>query len=505
MISNIQSPQVLKNLVGDDLLIGLGENFQAFQNELIWQVTSNSREVDEFSGKGAILFFALAGEHFDGHDFIDDIFQKNPSAIILSEKDPRSLPPRSIRVHNIRKAMAVIAKRFFADPDAKLNLIGVTGTNGKTTTKYLCRAMLNTISKTGMLGTVEYDVCGKIKKVPNTTPEAIVSFQMLAEAVQNGCRNLALEISSHALELKRTYGLEIDVAIFTNLSPDHLDFHGNLDDYFLAKKKLFHGFNGYKPKHSIVNIDDAYGRQLFHSLKNDSETPVSFGFSKDADFKICNVKKNDINGAIFTIVTPKQSYEFRSHLFGHYNLQNIAASFAACMMIYEEPERFIGAVADFQGVPGRMDKVILPNGATAFVDYAHTPHALSATIESLRSTKKGRLIAVFGCGGNRDTTKRAPMTRIVNEGSDFAIATSDNPRHEPQDNIFSDMERGVVDANKIVFVEDRKEAIIKAIQLSQAGDIILVAGKGHETYQRVNDKIFDFDDRRIIREVSGLC
>ncbi|MDR2777076.1 MAG: UDP-N-acetylmuramoyl-L-alanyl-D-glutamate--2,6-diaminopimelate ligase [Puniceicoccales bacterium] len=501
----MKNPQMLKNLVGDDLLANLGENFKTFQNELIWQVTCDSREINEFSGNGAILFFALAGEHFDGHDFINDIFRKNPLAIVLSEKDLRSLHGRSIQIRDIQKTMAVIAKKFFTNPDAKLNLIGVTGTNGKTTTSYLCRAMLNTVSKTGMLGTVEYDVCGKIRKVSNTTPEAIVLFRMLAEAVQNGCQNLALEISSHALELKRAYGLEIDVAIFTNLSPDHLDFHGNLDDYFLAKKKLFYGINGYKPKYSIVNIDDAYGRQLFYSLKQDGEMPVSFGFSQDADFKICNVEKNDINGTIFTIMAKKQPYEFRSSLFGHYNLLNIAASFAACMVIYKESEKFIEAVADFQGVPGRMDKVIMPNGATAFVDYAHTPNALSAAIESLRSIGKRRLIIVFGCGGDRDTTKRAPMTRIVNEKADFAIATSDNPRYESQDNIFRDMERGVVDASKIAFIEDRKKAIIKAIQLSQAEDIILVAGKGHETYQRVNDEIFDFDDRRIIREVSDLC
>ncbi|MDR1173757.1 MAG: UDP-N-acetylmuramoyl-L-alanyl-D-glutamate--2,6-diaminopimelate ligase, partial [Puniceicoccales bacterium] len=468
-------------------------------------ITCDSREVREPSMSGATLFFALAGEHFDGHDFIDDVFRKNPSAIILSEKDLRSLHGRSIQVRDIQKTMAVIAKRFFTNPDAKLNLIGVTGTNGKTTTTYLCRAMLNTISKTGMLGTVEYDVCGKIRKVPNTTPEAIVLFRMLAEAVQNGCQNLALEISSHALELKRAYGLEVNVAIFTNLTPDHLDFHGNLDDYFLAKKKLFYGINGHKPKHSIVNIDDTYGRQLFHFLKNDGETPISFGFSKDADFKICNVKKNDIDGTIFTIATPKRPYEFKSPLFGHYNLLNIAASFAASTMLYENLEKFIEAVADFQGVPGRMDKVILPNGATAFVDYAHTPDALSAAIESLQSIQKRRLIVVFGCGGDRDTTKRAPMTRIVNGKSDFAIATSDNPRHEPQDNIFRDMERGVVDSNKIAFIKDRKEAIIKAIQLSREGDIILVAGKGHETYQRVNDKTFDFDDKKITREVGDLC
>ncbi|MDR2629132.1 MAG: UDP-N-acetylmuramoyl-L-alanyl-D-glutamate--2,6-diaminopimelate ligase [Puniceicoccales bacterium] len=500
----MKNPQAFRNLIGDELLVYLGDNFQAFQNELIWQITCDSREINEFSRDGAILFFALTGKHFDGHDFIDDVFKKNPLAIILSEKDLRSLHRRSIQVCDIHKTMAVMAKRFFTNPDSKLNLIGVTGTNGKTTTTYLCRAMLSTISKTGMLGTVEYDVCGKIRKVSNTTPEAIVLFRMLAEAVQNGCQNLALEISSHALELKRTYGLEVDVAIFTNLSPDHLDFHGNLDDYFLAKKKLFYGVNGHRPKYSIVNIDDGYGRRLFHALKNDGEISISFGFSKDADFKICNVKKNDINGAIFTIVTPKQSYEFRSPLFGHYNLLNIAASFAAGMMIYGEPEKFIGAVADFQGVPGRMDKVTLPNGATAFVDYAHTPNALSAAIESLQSVKKGRLIIVFGCGGDRDRTKRAPMTRIVNERSDFAIATSDNPRHESQDNIFRDMERGIVDGGKIAFIEDRKEAITKAIQLSRTGDIILVAGKGHETYQRVNDEIFDFDDKRIIREVSDL-
>jgi UDP-N-acetylmuramoyl-L-alanyl-D-glutamate--2,6-diaminopimelate ligase len=495
--------QMLKNLVGDDLSVNLWENFQTFQNELVEQITCDSREINEFSRNGAVLFFTLTGEHFDGHDFIGDVFQKNPSTIVISEKDLSSLHVRSIKVNNIRKTMAVIAKRFFTDPDAELNLIGVTGTNGKTTTTYLCRALLNTVSKTGMLGTVEYDVCGKNQKASSTTPEAIVLFQMLAEAVQNGCQNLALEISSHAPELKPTYGLKIDVAIFINLSRDHLDFHGNLDDYFLAKKKLFHGVNGYKPKHSVINIDDVYGRQLFYFLKNEGRMSISFGFSKDADFKICNVEKNDIDGTIFTISTQKQSYEFRSHLFGHYNLLNIAASFAACMMSYEEPEKFIGAVAGFQGVPGRMDKVILPNGATAFVDYAHTPNALSAVVETLRSIKKRRLITVFGCGGDRDATKRAPMARIANEKSDFAIATSDNPRYEPQNNIFRDMERGVVDSNKIAFVENRKEAIARAFQLSQAGDIILVAGKGHEAYQRINDKIFDFDDRRIIREING--
>ncbi|MDR1890616.1 MAG: UDP-N-acetylmuramoyl-L-alanyl-D-glutamate--2,6-diaminopimelate ligase [Puniceicoccales bacterium] len=500
----MENLQTLEKLIGSDLPINL-ENFQALKNELVGQITCDSREVNRPQGNLATLFFALVGQHFDGHNFIGDVFRQNPLAIIVSEKDLSPFHARSIQVRDIQKTMAVVARKFFQNPDARLNLVGATGTNGKTTTTYLCRAMLNAVSKTGILGTIAYDVYGNPRKVSNTTPAAIVLFQMLAEAVQNGCQNLVLEISSHALELKRTYGLEIDAAIFTNLSPEHLDFHGNLDDYFSAKKKLFHDANGYKLKHSVINIDDTYGRQLFQSLKHDGKMPLSFGFSKDADFKICNVKKNDIDGTIFEISMKKRSHAFRSHLFGHYNLLNIAASFAVCMMIYEEPEKFTEAIANFQGVPGRMDKVILPNGAIAFVDYAHTPDALHTTIETLRSIKKGRLITVFGCGGDRDATKRAPMARIVNGMSDFAIATSDNPRHESQDNIFGDMKMGVVDGNKISFIKDRKEAIATAIQMSRAGDIILVAGKGHETYQLIGDRVFDFDDKKVIREMGSLC
>ncbi|MDR2779185.1 MAG: UDP-N-acetylmuramoyl-L-alanyl-D-glutamate--2,6-diaminopimelate ligase [Puniceicoccales bacterium] len=500
----MENLQALKNLIDDDLLMDL-EHFQAFKNELVGQITCDSREVNKPLVNGVTLFFALVGQCFDGHNFIGDVFRKNPLAIVASEKDLNLCHTRSIQVKDIQTAMAIVAKKFFKKPDAKLNLIGITGTNGKTTTAYLCRAMLNTVSKAGMLGTIEYDVCGKTRKVSNTTPAAITLFQMLAEAVQNGCRELILEISSHALELKRVYGLEIGVAVFTNLSSEHLDFHGNIDNYFSAKGKLFYGTNGYKPKYSVINIDDVYGRQLFHSLKHNGEMPVSFGFSNDADFKVCNVKKNDIDGTIFEIRTPRQSYEFRSHLFGYYNLLNMAASFTACMMVYEEPKKFIEAIYNFQGVPGRMDKVMLPNGVAVFIDYAHTPDALGTTIETLLSVKQRHLITVFGCGGNRDATKRAPMTRIVNEMSDFAIATSDNPRHELQDNIFKDMERGVVDGSKIIFTKDRREAITKAIQRSRVGDIILIAGKGHETYQLVGDKVFDFDDKKIVKEIGNLC
>ncbi|MDR2737912.1 MAG: UDP-N-acetylmuramoyl-L-alanyl-D-glutamate--2,6-diaminopimelate ligase [Puniceicoccales bacterium] len=478
----------------------------ALLGERIGQVSFDSREIIGDLGGSAVLFFSVDGKNFKGEDFIRDVFKKNSRAIVVSERDLSGKCDRFIRVDDIEKTMAIVAKNFYWNPDSKLNLVGITGTNGKTTTSHLCRSMLGKIGRTGMIGTTGHDLCGTVKKVPNTTPAALTLFQSLAEAVKNGGKNLALEISSHAVELKRAYGLEVDVAIFTNLSPEHLDFHGTMEHYFLSKKKIFDGENGPVPQFSVINTDDEYGKRLYGELRRSGGTRrnvISFGFADDADFRICNVSQNCVGGSIFEILAHGKFYRFTARLFGTHNFYNIAASFAGCVSMFGSAGKFVEAVSEFERVPGRLDRIPMANGASAFVDYAHTPDALKAVVGALNSVKTGKLITVFGCGGDRDAVKRAPMTRIVNRLSDFAIATSDNPRNEPQESIFNDMEAGVVDRKKIVFIPDRREAIATAIDLSGPGDVILVAGKGHETYQLINGQCLDFDDGKVIVELSS--
>jgi UDP-N-acetylmuramoyl-L-alanyl-D-glutamate--2,6-diaminopimelate ligase len=358
--------------------------------------------------------------------------------------------------------------------------------------------MLNIVARTAMFGTIECDIGGKVERCSNTTPASITLFKMIDSAVANGCKNLTLEISSHGICEKRAYGLHVDVAVFTNLSREHMDFHGTMDNYFAAKKQLFDGTNGCQPKHCVINADDCYGEKLLNSLKGGDVNVISFGFSDDADFKICNVVENCVTGSVFEIVAGGVAYKFRSRLFGDHNLLNIAASFASSAMIYDCREKFVEAVGEFDRVPGRLERVTLENGANVFIDYAHTPRALKTVLGTLKMQKIGKLITVFGCGGDRDTDKRAPMTKITNEMSDFAIATSDNPRMEPQEKIFSDMEFGVVDRKKITFIGDRREAIATAIAMSGKGDVILVSGKGHETYQLIGGKTMNFNDRDVV-------
>lgn len=472
-----------------------------FEKEEISQIAYDSRNI--VPNYGTCLFFAICGQSTDGHRFINEVFRKNKHAIIVSENDLKKNYERSIRVKNINIAMASIAKKFFDQPDEQLKIVAITGTNGKTTSAYLCRAMLNKISKTGMLSTIEYDTGKKKVDATNTTPMPIDLFSMLDEARGNSCRNVVMEASSHGLEQKRMYGLDVDAAIFTNLTQDHLDFHVDFEHYFLSKKKLFNGENGNFPKTSIINIDDRYGAQLYGELHSKNIHVISFGVCEKADFRICNISKNDIFGSKFSIQINGNIFNISSHLFGMHNIYNLTGSFAACMSLYDEPDKFISAINDFQDVPGRLEKISLPNGATLFVDYAHTPDGLRTVAFTLKKVRQndGKLITVFGCGGNRDRTKRPLMTKIANETSDIAIATSDNSRNEKIEDIFSDMKCGVVDKERITFISNRKEAISHAIKISKQNDIILIAGKGHETYQIIDGKKYHFDDREVVKEI----
>ena len=486
--------QILRKLIDGELLASGDTHFYDLQNEIVEKIIIDSRDVS--SEDGVVIFFALNGKNVDGHDFIDQVFAKNQRAIVFSDRKIEYR--RSIQVKDINKTMAVMSKRFYNAPDEKLNVIAVTGTNGKTSISHMCKFLLSEYGKTGEIGTVEYDLGGVKKNAINTTPPAVYLFDMLAAAAENGCRNLAMEVSSHALCEKRAYGLDVDVAIFTNLTPEHLDFHETMDQYFAAKKALFDGRNGNIPKCSVINIDDPYGAKLFKEIKKSHFNVWSYGFSDSADFKISDIKKCDLTGSIFSICGLGQTFIIRTPLFGKHNLSNLTASFAASSLVNFIPEKFIDAMSKFSGVRGRLEPIKLENGAMVFIDYAHTPDAIETVLKTLNELKTGHMITIFGCGGNRDVSKRAPMTKIANSMSDFAIATSDNPRKEPQAKIFQDMKCGVVDTSKIEFIEDRKDAIFHAIDMSRPDDIILIAGKGHETYQIIGEKTFDFKDRAVV-------
>jgi UDP-N-acetylmuramoyl-L-alanyl-D-glutamate--2,6-diaminopimelate ligase len=495
-------PLPLGDLLAADL-IRYPCDFGGLKWNAICQLACDSREIASSGETGGVpLFFAVRGANFDGHAFIGEVLKKSPSAIVVSEDDISDRAVRSIRVFDIRRTMAAVAKKFFGKPDEELRTVAVTGTDGKTTVAYLCRAMLSGCVKTGMFGTVEYDSGGAKVSAANTTPGAIGLFSMLSDALRNGCRAVALEISSHAIEQKRAHGLNVDAAVFTNLSREHLDFHGTVEAYFASKRKLFDGTNGSRPAVSIVNVDDEYGLKLGNFLRAQGQRVSSYGFSNGADFHLCDVVKNDTSGAEFSLSAGGKRYRFSSSIFGEHNLLNIAAAFAACMTIFNCGEIFTAAVAEFPGVPGRLERVILPNGAVAFIDYAHTPCALAAAIAALEKPKCGRLLVVFGCPGMRDRSKRAPMVKIANEVADFAIATSDDTHGEPLENIFSDMARGITDGTTIAFIADRRSAIAEAIGMSRAGDTILIAGKGHEMRQNFGTYTVDFNDKSVVEELS---
>lgn len=489
------------NSLGDILekdLCVCPSHWERLSKEQISQIAVSSKTVVGRS-EGAPLFFAIKGVHVNGLDFVPEVYRRAPNAIILSEENISHHYPRSIQVYDLEMTLAKVAKAFFGRPDEALSLIGVTGTNGKTTTTYLCRAMLQSFGSTAMLGTIEYNVGGKHYPAPNTTPNAYFLYKMLEEARNGGDRYGALEISSHAIMQKRAYGLHLNSAIFTNLTQDHLDYHGTLEAYFEAKQRLFDGRNGTAPKTAIINIDDACGRKLFEMLK----TPkIAYGFSKDADFQIIPEENEEGFNARFALKYQGYRWNIRSKLLGRHNMLNVTAAFIACYILTQNPEKLIAAIEDFDGVPGRLERIDLANGATVFVDYAHTPDALKTVLVELRRATSGKLVTVFGCGGDRDRTKRPLMMKVVNALSDVTFATSDNQRSERLESIFRDMMSGITRRSCVKFVKRRREAIAAAMDILNKGDVLLLAGKGHESYQLLHGKKYHFDDREVVRELN---
>lgn len=456
-------------------------------------VTSDSRQVSQGG-----VFVAVRGSDADGQKFIPQAIENGACAIVSEVAPEQDEKIAWAHVPDARAAAAALACAWFDHPSANMKVVGITGTNGKTTTAFLTHAIMNQVwLRAGLLGTVQVDDGEQITTATHTTPGPFELQEIFRRMADNDCRGVAMEISSHALEQKRTDGLLLDVAVFSNLSQDHLDYHGNMDAYFVAKRRLFELLESQpkgKKTTAVINLDDAYGQRLAEEFKGRLHM-ITYGQGVHADMRVGNTRQN-VKGTEFGIQYKQRDYLVRTPYIGRFNVSNCTAALAACIAGGIRPRDAVQAFAEAPQVPGRMENVGMRDGATAFVDYAHTPDALKNACAALRELNPRRLITVFGCGGDRDKTKRPLMGRAAAEASDYCIITSDNPRSEDPEKIIRDVEPGM-GGKRFESIPDRALAIQKAINLSDSGDIILVAGKGHETYQEINGERHDFDDRRV--------
>jgi UDP-N-acetylmuramyl-tripeptide synthetase len=460
-------------------------------------VTHDSRACDPGS-----IFVAIRGEKFDGHRFIPQAVGRGAIAVISELPAGNENVPVWIQVSDARAALAGLAAAVHGHPSQQLKLVGITGTNGKTTTAHLIDSIIRVSEGTSaMFGTITHRVGNEAAAALNTTPEASDIQRMLRRAVEAGCRSAVMEVSSHAIALNRADALKFAVATFTNLTRDHLDYHGTMESYFLAKEKLFNGSLGSQPGASVINVDDAYGRRLFKSAKGDR---ITYGFGNRTDVGTDDFKLSP-RGLAFTASTPAGKVEIVSPLVGRFHVFNILAAVATGLALEASLESIARGVAECSTVSGRFEQVTL-NGSPApfvvIVDYAHTDDALRNVLQTAREVAgTGRVITVFGCGGDRDRTKRAPMGELAATLSDIAIVTSDNPRTEDPEAIIEDIEAGLKRvARPYVKRTDRREAIFHAIGEAREGDVVLIAGKGHETYQIIGERRVHFDDHEVARE-----
>ncbi|MBX7171492.1 MAG: UDP-N-acetylmuramoyl-L-alanyl-D-glutamate--2,6-diaminopimelate ligase [Pyrinomonadaceae bacterium] len=466
-------------------------------NQTITDVTHDSRQ----AGAGS-LFVAIKGLTMDGHKFIEDVMRRGAVGVISESEAPENFEGAWLQVENARVALAQAAAVINDNPSHKLKLVGVTGTNGKTTTTYLTYALAEANGEKGaMLTTVEYRIGEKSEPAIRTTPEASDTQRFLAEAVEAGCQMAVMETSSQAIDLHRCDALRFQVAIFTNLTRDHLDYHLTMENYFEAKKKLFDGSLGEKPASSVVFIDDEWGAKLANELKANGQRVLTFAINNSADLTPENIEVSLLKGTSFLLKTPSGNRQVTSPLVGKPHVYNILAATATSLELGYDLDKIVQGIETCVGAPGRFERVPHDGDFAIVVDYAHSDDALLNVLKTARDLTKGRIITVFGCGGDRDKTKRAPMGEIAGKHSDLAIITSDNPRTEDPLEIISQIEVGIKDTNcPYLVVSDRHEAIHTAIKKAKAGDVVLIAGKGHETYQIIGNNKYHFDDREIARE-----
>ena len=448
------------------------------------------------------LFFAINGDKADGHEYIGQAIKLRAAAVVV-DRDGAELEVPTVGVTDGRSAMSAIADVFHGSPSASLKVAGVTGTNGKTTTALLLCHLLNAAHRRcGLLGTVKYDLGGEDVTVTRTTPESVDLQGYLARMVDNGCVAAAIEVSSHGIALKRTADVQFDVAIFTNLSRDHLDFHGDMSSYFAAKREFFDQISsrgGKKKSLAVINRDDPSGRKLLNDFPRGRASAVSYGLGIGADYLASDLRQSR-DGIDFNLQVSGRQLRAKIPLIGKFNVYNALAALAAGVGMGLNLREAVTHLADLPQVPGRLESVSDNRAFHVYVDYAHTPDALENTLTTLLGLDPRRLIVVFGCGGNRDTEKRAEMGAIAARLAHYVIITSDNPRDEDPQEIISDIEAGFK-GEHFESVVDRREAIGLGVSYLIPRDILLIAGKGHEDYQEFADHRIAFDDREVARQM----
>lgn len=461
------------------------ETLQEVKNE----ITAESIEYDSRKIQKGGIFIALEGHTVDGHDFIEKAVENGAETILVSKKDiPIITGVNFYYVEKLSESMGKIASNFYGYPQNSLQIIGVTGTNGKTTTTYILEALLGA-DKTARLGTVEYKIGDEVIPAPNTTPMSLDIVKMCKKALDKGLKYLVMEISSHGLELGRVNMLKLDVGIFTNLTEDHLDFHRTMENYFQAKKKMFTLLKDMR--NSVINIDDKYGKKYMEYTNG-----LSYSLEKgDITGKIKHISRH---GQSIELKIFNNTYDTELKLLGKFNLYNLLGAIGAVKCLGMSDEEILEKIKNIQGAPGRFEAVDIDADFTVIVDYAHTGDALENILKSVNELKTKRVISVFGCGGDRDREKRPIMGRIAERFSDFTIVTSDNPRTEKPEEIIREIAAGLQQDNHIIEV-DRAKAIEIAVQNAEKDDIIVIAGKGHENYQIIGREKIHFDDREAVK------
>ena len=447
------------------------------------------------------VFVALKGQHADGTAFARQAIERGAAVVVSEHGAPDGVNVPWAIVSDARLALAVLATTFYRDPSSDMRVIGITGTNGKTTTAYLLAAIFEAAGiRCGILGTVAYRIGDETREATRTTPEAPDVQALLREMVDRGCGACAMEVSSHALALRRVDGMTFAAAVFTNLTRDHLDFHADMDDYFRAKRRLFEMLPRDAP--SLLNIDDPRGAALAEA----GGRAVTYAIHKAASV-MPGPLSFSLQGLDFDVRTPRGTLHVRSKLVGRPNVYNILAAVATATAMDLPADAIERGLQSLDGVPGRFQVVSGANDEmTVIVDYAHTDDALRNLLETARPLARGRLVTVFGCGGDRDRTKRPLMGAVAGRLSDVIVVTSDNPRSEDPERIIEEVRRGITpdtrrdSAQRVLTIVDRRAAIAKAVELARAGDLVLIAGKGHETYQVIGDRTLPFDDVAVARD-----
>lgn len=453
------------------------------------------------------IFFAMKGAHTDGTEFAKQAIEKGATCVI-SETKAKDCSCTNIIVDDILDTMAKISAKFYDYPDKKLTVIGVTGTNGKTSITYMTESIFKKLNTDiGVIGTISYRYGDVVIDAPNTTPQSLDLYKMMAEMVKRNIKYLIMEVSSHSLVLGRVSGIEFDTAVFTNLTQDHLDFHKTMDNYFNAKKMLFSSLSTNlknNKKFAIINSDDFYGKKLLEDA-DITATKISYSTCSKYGNSYCFAKDVSLNSeySSFNLESTFGNAQIKTNHVGMHNIYNILAVFGICMAAGLDFNKVVECLKNISGAPGRLERV---NGSTDFsviVDYAHTDDALKNVLSAIKSLNPAKIITVFGCGGNRDKTKRPKMAKVACSMSDFVFITSDNPREEDPVEIVKDVEAGAKEINKTNYkvVVDRKEAIKDAIISANKNDVVLIAGKGHENYQIIGRTKIHFDDRETASEI----